>query len=355
MLLIDGHLDLAMNAVEWNRDLKRSVHEIRRDEAGMQQKGRAMNTVALPEMRQGEVCTCLATLIARVRSPTADGYRSKEIAYGVAQGQLAYYRILEAQGLIRVIQDRETLEAHVEEWRTSPNSARLGFILSMEGADPVMGPEQLESWWRDGLRVLSLTHYGENEYAHGTGSNGGLNPLGRELLAKMDSLGMVLDVTHLSEESFWDALDAFKGAVLASHNNCRALVPGDRQFTDEQVEALIDRDAVIGVALDAWMLYPGWVRGVTPNTVVSLEAVAEHIDHVCRLAGNSQHAAIGSDLDGGYGKEQCPHDLDTIMDLQKVPGLLRRRGYTDEEIANVMHANWLRLLKKALPGQRRTR
>ncbi len=350
MLLIDGHLDLAMNALIWNRDLSQSVFEIRRREAGMTQKGRAMGTVAFPEMRKGEVGVCLATVIARIerRGNPRRGYNSPEIAYAMAQGQLAYYRILESQGKVRIIEDLEALNAHVEEWLNEPRGdVPLGFILSMEGADPIIRPEQLKSWWEDGLRVVSLSHYGVSTYAHGTGTRGGLTPLGRELLEEMHSIGMILDVTHLSDESFWEALDIFSGPVIASHNNCRALVPGDRQFSDEQIKALIRRDAVIGVALDAWMLYPGWIKGKTPNTVVDLRSVADQIDHICQLAGNSRHVAIGSDLDGGFGKEQCPHDLDTIADLQKIPALLEKRRYSEEDIRLIMHGNWLRLFRTA--------
>ena len=350
MLLIDGHLDLAMNALIWNRDLSQSVFDIRRQEAGMTQKGRAMGTVAFPEMRKGEVGVCLATLIARIarKDNPLPGYNSPEIAYAIAQGQLAYYRILESQKQVRIIEDWETLSAHVEDWqKSSPEDAPLGFILAMEGADPIINPDQLKSWWEDGLRVVSLSHYGVSTYAHGTGTTGGLTSLGRKLLERMYSIGMILDVTHLSEESFWEALDIFNGPLIASHNNCRTLVPGDRQFSDEQIRALIKRDAVIGAALDAWMIYPGWVKGKTPNTVVSLEAATDHIDYVCRLAGNSRHVAIGSDLDGGYGKEQCPHDLDTIADLQKIPNILVKRGYGEEDIRWIMHGNWLRLLHAA--------
>jgi membrane dipeptidase len=162
----------------------------------------------------------------------------------------------------------------------------------------------------------------------------------------MEHVGMLLDVTHLADESFWEALDAFGGRVLASHQNCRALVPGDRQFTDEQLRAVIERDGVIGAALDAWMLQPGWVRGETTNVSLTLEAVADHIDHVCQLAGNARHAAIGSDLDGGYGTEQCPRDLDTIADLQRIPDLLCARGYQAPDIAAIMHGNWLRFFEE---------
>ena len=136
--------------------------------------------------------------------------------------------------------------------------------------------------------------------------------------------------------------------MLASHNNCRALVPNQRQFTDEQITALIERDGIVGAALDAWMLYPGWVRGETSPQVLSLAAVADHIDHVCQLAGNSSHAAIGSDLDGGYGTEQTPHDLNTIADLQKLSELLANRGYSEADIAAIFHGNWLRFFTNLL-------
>ena len=136
----------------------------------------------------------------------------------------------------------------------------------------------------------------------------------------------------------------------ASHHNCRALVLGDRQLDDDQILALIDRDAVIGAALDIWMLFPGFVTGETPNTLVSLNTVADHIDHVCQLAGNSRHATVGSDLDGEFGTEQTPHDVNTIGDLQKLPGVLSSRGYTGHEIENIMYRNWLRVLERALPG-----
>ena len=158
---------------------------------------------------------------------------------------------------------------------------------------------------------------------------------------------MILDVTHLADDAFFEALQAFGGPVLASHSNCRALVPGDRQLTDELIRLLAERDAVIGAALDDWMLYPGWVKGETTNEVVGLKDVVDHIDHVCQLAGSARHAAIGTDLDGGYGTEQSPRDLDTIADLQKIPPLLRDRGYAEADVEAIMHGNWLRLIERA--------
>lgn len=357
MLVIDFHLDLAMNALDWNRDLTLPVATIRAQEAGMPGKGRGSGTVALPEMRAGRVALCSATVISRVRQPNspASGVRSHAIAYAKAQGQLAYYRQLQADGQIRLIGDRAALDQHMAAWaawEAAPATPQppLGFVLSMEGADPIVAPEQVPQWYADGLRIVSLSHYGISATAHGTGTDGGLTPLGRPMLRALREAGIILDLTHLADRAFYEALDAFDGPVLASHSNCRALVPGVRQFTDDQLRRIIERGGVIGGALDAWMLYPGWVKGVTQPSVVGLSALVDHLDHICQLAGNADHAAIGTDLDGGYGKEQTPHDLDTIADLQKLPALFRARGYGEADIAKIMHGNWLALLHRAWPA-----
>ena len=116
-------------------------------------------------------------------------------------------------------------------------------------------------------------------------------------------------------------MKVYNGPIWASHNNCRKLVNHNRQFSDEQINELLNRKAVIGIALDAWMMVPNWIRGKsTPEGMgVKLDQMVDNIDHICQLAGNSNHVGIGTDLDGAFGKEQCPADLDTITDLQKVP------------------------------------
>ena len=350
MLVIDSHLDLAWSAIGWNRDLTQDIHAMRQAEAGMDDRRRGANTVSFAELHKGKVTVSLATVLARagqLGDPMLD-FRTQEIASAVAKGQLAYYRIYEKQGRLKMLKNRRDLRRHIDQWLSQDDSTLpLGFILSMEGADPIVSPSDVPEWWEEGLRVVGLAHYGPGAYAHGTGCSGGLTAKGRDLLKAMQETGMVLDATHIAEESFWEALNLFPGPVLASHNNCRALVPGDRQFADEQIRELIRRDAVIGAAFDSWMLYPNWVRGSTPVTVVSLENVVDHIDHVCQLAGNSRHAGIGSDLDGGFGREQSPHDLDTIADLQALPAILSRRGYSDSDIAGIMYANWLRFFEEA--------
>lgn len=354
MLVVDAHLDLAMNAVMWNRDLALgalATRQIERDE-GFTEKGRCAGTVGFPDLRAGEIGLVFATVIARKNHGQNSGidFRTHEIAFAQAQGQLAFYRELERQGIIRLIRNRDDLAAWRSAWEEDPANAPFGFVLLMEGADPIVSPEQARLWWDDGLRMVGLAHYGPSAYAFGTGSAGPLTEKGRALLREMDALGLMLDASHLTDESFNQALDLFNGPVLASHSNCRTLVPGDRQLDDAMIRRLIERDAVIGAVMDAWMLQPNWERGVTTNEGLTLDAVAEQIDHVCQIAGNNRHAAIGSDLDGGYGIEQTPCDLDTIADVQKIPDLLRKRGYTEDDIAAIMHGNWLRSLEKGLPA-----
>ena len=356
MLIIDAHLDLSWNALQCNRDLLRSAYTIRTQEIATPGKGRGQGTVGFPEMREGRLALCVVTLFARCTgqpTPHAD-YASPVQSYGVAQGQLAYYRGLAKEGHIRIVTSQSGLDSHIADWTSweaegepnSNNTPPLGFVISMEGADPILKPDQLEEWVTAGLRLLGLTHYGPGRYAGGTGTELGLTELGWPLLTEMERLGILLDLTHCSDQSFWQALEHYQGLVLASHNNCRGLVPHQRQFNDEQLKAIFKRDGVIGTAFDAWMLHPGWILSESSNEQVTLNTVVDHIDYVCQLAGNSRHAGIGTDLDGGYGREQSPHDLDTIADLQKLVGLLGNRGYSDDDISSILHGNWLRLLRQ---------
>jgi len=355
MLTFDAHLDLSLNALGgFNRDLRLPVHEIRRREQGMTGKGRACGTTAFPEMRQGKVGICVATQLAGCMpgvSPIAN-WMSPEQAWAETQGQLAWYRAMEEAGQMSQITNLRELDEAVALWtdESIPDDGKpICYILSLEGADSIRTVGHLEDAYAQGLRALGPAHYGVCRYAHGHDQTGPLRPGGKELIQEMDRLGIILDVTHLSDASFWEALDIYHGPVWASHSNCRSLVPDPRQFGDDQIKALIERGAVIGAALDAWMMIPGWIRGETTpqQTGLKLEVICDHIDHVCQLAGNALHSGIGTDLDGGYGTEQTPEDLDTIADLARIPAMLEKRGYTAEDIANIMHGNYLRLLRQA--------
>jgi len=350
-LIFDGHLDLAMNAMEWNRDLTWPVSDIRASELGMTDKpDRGQSVVSFEAMRKGRVVLCMATQIARYvkKSNPLPGWHSPQQAWAHTQAQLAWYKTMEEAGYLAPITDLTSLENHLSKWANPKGDEPIGYILSLEGADSMVNLDYVERAYEQGLRAIGPAHYGPGIYAQGTNATGGIGKPGEALLKKMETLGIILDATHLCDDSFWEALDVYQGPVWASHNNCRSLVPHHRQFSDAQLKELISRGAVIGAAFDAWMLVPDWERGIsTPETAnVTLERVADQIDYVCQLAGNSFHAAIGSDLDGGFGKEQCPADVDTIADLQKLPAVLQQRGYKEQDIENIMHRNWVNFLRR---------
>jgi len=354
MFTIDAHLDLSMNALEWNRDLKRPVAEINQREKELKDKpDRGNALVSLPELRKGNIGLVVATLIARyVREDNPlPGWHSPEQAWAQTQGQLAWYKAMEEEGEMVQITDIESLEKHLQLWlHELPWSTKpIGYILSLEGADSIVNLNYLEKAFQNGLRALGPAHYGPGRYANGTDATGGLGPKGRELLKEMERMNIILDATHLCDDSFWEAMDLFNGHVWASHSNCRSLVNHNRQFSDDQIKVLIERGAIIGGAMDAWMIVPDWIRGKSnpKNLNCNLEKIIDHMDHICQIAGNANHIGIGSDLDGAFGREQCPYDLETIADLQSLPLILNKRGYSSKEIEGVMFGNWMRFLRKA--------
>lgn len=352
MFIFDAHLDLAMNALEWNRDLRWSVSQIRESESGMSDKpDRGNNTVSFDAMRNGNIGLCVATQIARYVKPESElpGWNSPEQAWAQTQGQLSWYREMERLGHLKQITDLDGLENHLDNWAKNRDKEPIGYILSLEGADSLVTMEHLEIAYESGLRAVGPAHYGPGTYAHGTDSSGGIGTNGKELLKKMEDLNIILDATHLSDVSFWEALDHFQGPVWASHNNCRKFVNHNRQYSDEQIRELINRGGVIGMALDAWMMVPNWERGVsTPASMnASLRQTVENIDHICQLAGNADHVGIGTDLDGAFGTEQTPVEIDTIADLQKLPKMLEKRGFKSSEIRGVMSLNFIRFLERS--------
>ena len=350
MFIFDAHLDLAMNALEWNRDLTKSVYQIRESEKGMVDKpDRGNNTVSLDAMRKGNIGICVATQIAGIKNKiNPHGWSSMEQAWAQTQGQLNWYKEMEKNGEMYQIYDLNTLDNQIENWQKETKKKPIGYILSLEGADSIVNIDYLEKSYMLGLRAIGPAHYGPGVYAHGTDSNGSIGQKGKELVKKIEELNLILDVTHLSDTSFWETIEIYNGNLWASHNNCRKFVDHNRQFSDDQIKEIIRRDGVIGVPLDAWMMVPNWIRGKsTPETMgVTLNQMIENIDHICQLSGNSNHVGIGTDLDGAYGIEQTPTDIDTIADLQKVPLMLKKIGFSESDVEKVMNQNFINFLKR---------
>ena len=353
MLIFDSHLDLALNAVDWNRDLRMSIAEIRAQECqlNMTDPGRRTNTVSFPELKRGQVGLGVATLIARQERQINHflGYTTVEACYAVAMSHVYYYRAMEKAGWMRQIKTKKDLQQHVTDWKNDPKETPYGYIISMECADAVIDPDNIREFYEMGLRAIGITHYGPNRYGGGTQCEVGLAVEALPLLRNIEELGIALDMTHLSDKAFWQVADRFGGRVLASHQNARKFCDWQRQFSDEQIKFVIERDGVLGVAFDAVMLQPGWIRG-TSKPEVTIDRVVENIDHVCQLAGNCRHSGIGSDLDGGYGYDQTPSDLNTIADMQKVGELLAKRNYKQADIEAIMHGNWIRFFSEVLPN-----
>ncbi len=378
MRLFDGHLDLAYNALSHERDPRLPVQAIRRREADPPcDDGRGECTSSLHEMREAGVAVALTTVIARckpwvepgrARARWSGDWPTPEMAHAVAMGQWAYYRELERQDAVRIIETAGGLADHWAAGEASPGGdVPVGLILTMEGADPIVDPDQLHAWHARGLRTLMLTHFGQGRYAAGNPSpdphhrhdvDGPVTPRGRDLLAEMHRLAMPLDLTHLSDTSFDDALDRFPGRVYSSHANCRALAPGQRQLTDDMIRAVAERDGVLGVVTYHAMIRPPRPRKPRPADPaaggathdVTLADLADHLDHIAQLTGSARHAAIGSDLDGGYGRADCPADLDTHRDLHRLTLILRNRGWSEHDLAAVLHGNWLRFFTETLPA-----
>jgi membrane dipeptidase len=344
-LIIDAHEDIAYNAFALQRDIHASTIETRAREGQSPRGGIA--TLGLPELIRGNVRVIFATIYVAPPSTlhTLPGrhYSSAEEAEEQAREQLAFYGLLAADPRIQLITNQSELERVVK----SP-TPRLGIVLLMEGADPIVRPQDAARWFADGVRIIG-TSWGATRYAGGTGAPGPLTEAGRALMREMSRSGFILDTSHMSEESFFEALDLFDGTVIASHSNVRAFVESDRHLSDDMIRKLIERDGVIGTVLYNTFLKQGW-RESKRKADVTLNTVIAHIKHICDFAGDTRHVGIGSDFDGGFGAESTPHEIDTVADLQKFSDALARAGFSDADIVNYLSGNWLRVLRRALPS-----
>jgi membrane dipeptidase len=350
--IVDAHEDIAWNALVLGRDVRRSVSETRQLERGSDVPRRdGTRMVGLPEWLAGDVAVVFGTLFvepARKSHPKPHTYTTAEEAHEMAWAQLDYYRRLaEECEQVASIGTRAELDAVLSSW--PGEKPQVGIVPLMEGADPIREPAEAEMWFERGVRLVGLSWLTGSSYAGGNAYPGPLTDKGRALLEVMAELGMILDVSHLAEEAFVEAMDRYEGWVVASHANPRARVPGQRQLSDAMIRRLAERGGVIGIVLYNAFLRPGWSKG-DPKDAVTPADVAAAVDHVCQVVGDVAHVGLGSDFDGGFGAESAPRGIDTIADLRCLIPALAELGYGEEEIAAVMGENWLRLLREALPG-----
>ncbi|MBK6324428.1 MAG: membrane dipeptidase [Chloroflexi bacterium] len=354
MMIVDAHLDIAYNALNHGRSPLHPISYTRAQEEPDGERGQA--TVSFPDMRQGGVGLVFGTLFvtpSHAKIPTlADKmvYHNANEAFGYGMKQLDFYhRLVDENQSLRLVTHQAALDEVLASHQDDNPAPLLGIVPLMEGADPIREPEEAEMWYERGLRLIGLA-WDDTRYATGgwTRTDDGLTKEGYRLLEVMADLGFILDLTHMSEKSTIEALERYEGVTVATHSNCRALVPGTRQLSDTQIRLIGERDGVIGTVLYNAFLQPGWRKG-DRKAAVTLDHVVANIDHVCQVLGSARSVGIGSDLDGGFGAEHIPAELDSIADLGKIGDALLARGYETSDVAGIMSGNWLRILRRALP------
>ncbi len=347
--IIDGHLDLAYNACTLGRDVRRPVIEIREEEAKTPPSGTPGTClVSIPALHAGHVAVIGSSIfVAPARKqdpPEAAVYRTPEQAHALGVEQLDFYRRLadedERVRLIKSVADLEHVFASLE-----TEAPQVGLFVVMEGADPIRTPGELAWWVERGLRGVGLTWAAGTRYAGGNSQPGPITDPGEELLRAMADHNLLLDLSHLWEEAAYAALDRYPGPIVATHANPRAFLDSPRHLSDALIRRLAEREGLMGVLPCNRMLDATWSRG---DPRLPLTKVVEAIDYVCQLVGNAEHVGIGSDLDGGFGRESVPAEIETIADLQKLASLLDERGYSTDDVEKIFYRNWLRILRRVL-------
>lgn len=360
MIIVDAHEDLAWNMLTFGRDYTKSVEETRARESGTPVVSLNGHTLlGWPEWVKGRVAVVFTTLFAkpnRWRKGSWDRlcYSDSAQAYRLYRQQLdLYHRLAEEEGeKFRLLFTLADLDQVLESWQGEAPKPMLGLVLLMEGAECLRQVEELEAWVEEGVRILGPA-WGGTRFSGGTREPGPLTKEGRALLDLMADLGLILDLSHMTDEAFFEALDRYEGMVIASHSNARALLEGverpERHLSDTAIDRLAERDGVMGVIPYNLFLLGGW-QPSQGRDLVGIDHVVAQIDHICQRLGTSRHVAIGSDFDGGFGLDKAPQGLDSIADLGLIGEALLVRGYGQDDAEAILGGNWLRILRRGLPG-----
>jgi membrane dipeptidase len=355
-LIVDAHEDIAWNVLCYGRDYTRPAATTRSLDSADVIADTGQATLGLPDWLAGKVAVVFGTLFtlpqrSRLVTPRSQVYTTPDEAYTTAMRQLDIYRQLaDDHAPFRIVETQSDLDAVLDSWKTEDGQQQIGLVLLMENGDPIRKPEEVERWYESGVRLVGPAWIG-TRYCGGTGEPGPLTDDGVQLLKHMQALNLVLDLSHMAEQSFFQAIDRYGGPIVASHSNPRRYVDSDRHLSDDMIRALVQRDGVIGIVPFNTFLVPGWSRRRNdPKDAANVTTVVRAIDYVCQRAGDALHVGIGSDFDGGFGVESTPAGIDTIADLQKVADGLREAGYAPADVEAVMSGNWLRVLRQSLPG-----
>jgi len=362
VLIVDAHEDIAYNVIVHGRDYTLSAQETRAREAGdartLAETGTCM--LGLPEWLAGRVGIIFGTLFTMPAHYKSSGEGAQEFTYTTPREAYAqamqqfdlYARLADENPRFALVRTERELNAVLATWKDdAPDAERkrqIGLVMLMEGADPIVKPRDVERWYERGLRIVGPAWLAGTRYAGGNAAPGPLTDEGMRLLRAMLDFNLVLDVSHLSDQACLQALDRYDGPVIASHSNPRSLVPGPRQLSNDMLKALLAHDGIVGIVPMNSMLRSDWRRGGRKDAV-GVDAVAAAIDFVCQMAGDARHVGLGTDMDGGFGAESTPAELDTVADLGKVADALKARGYARVDVEAILSDNWLRLLRRSLP------
>ncbi len=353
MFIVDAHEDIAYNALYFGRDYRQSVAVKRRNEANSDHPN-GIATVGLPDSMLGRIGIVFATIFTApqtanmMAASVTPHYQDAKEAYQLGMAQLDYYlRIADESDKIQLVRTQSELDAVIETWGPDKEIGdhKQGLVLLMENADPIVEPKQFEEWYERGLRVVGPA-WQASRYCGGTGQPGPLTTLGHELLEVMAGFNAILDLAHMAEASFLEAVDRYEGVLIASHANPRRFRDSDRHLSDEMIRLLVERDGVMGIVPYNNFLTNGWKLG-DPRLPFSI--IVDAMDTVCQIAGSAAHVGIGSDADGGFGLQSIPAGLDTVTDLWKIGDALKERGYSDSDVEAILGGNMLRKLRQSLP------
>lgn len=357
-IIVDAHEDLAWNMLSFGRDYSLPAEETRQNEQdGLAPQVNGDTLLGWPDYQRGKVAIVFSTLFAaperyKLGEWDAQCYGSDEEAHQRYRLQLdAYDQLIEEHAeMFQKIEKRDDLNRILEHWqREDTEEHPVGLVILMEGAEGVRDPGELAYWYQRGVRIIGPAWAG-TRFCGGTREPGGLTQEGYALLDGMAEFNLTLDLSHMDERAALQALDTYPGAIIASHANALALLPGstsNRHLSDQVISGLLERSGTIGIVPANGFLRPGWKKE-GGREAVNLEYFIAQIDYICQKAGDAFHTGIGSDYDGGFGLQSVPNEIDTIADLRKIIPLLSQKGYTEIDIKAILGGNWLTQLQKNL-------
>lgn len=339
--IIDGHQDIAWNKLALNRDFMESAF-VKRVFDHQHDQGVAL--VGVPEAERANIRIIFSTLWAQSNTSLYPAPGPKYTNFFEAEtqidDQLGYYTHLAKHEKISLITTASAAEEilNASQWS-------LGIILLIENGEAITSPYKVAYWYKRGVRIIGPA-WETNRYIHSDNQDGGVSSEGVELLRAIQNHGIILDTAHMAETSFFESLNVYSGCVINTHSNCRSLVPGTRQLSDNMISAISEREGVIGLMPWNYKIVRDW--SIQHQSNVTLEDFLQHILHICMVTGNTSCVGLGTSFDAGFGSESTPKEIDTIADLPLIFDILSLRGFSDEDIHKFAYGNWLRVLKNCL-------